>query len=238
MKRCVFLALLLSAALVAVPAFVLVGCENLTSTGVTGTTLSLTTTSSLSSTPVSGEMDGSTTTLTGSPATSPTDGTPATSHPSGSPAAATTTTAASVALTEPPLELKATLYEETDFHLAWEGDWGQGVSDILFSGGSVRTAGTAGATVTVAFTGTRITWMGCMGHDFGIATVYLDGHAQTVDLYGDGGTHYREKIWSSAVLAYGSHKVRIECTGTARPGSSTGSTEISVDAFDITGTIN
>jgi hypothetical protein len=45
MKRCVFLALLLTAALLLVPGFVLVGCDDLAATGVTGTSLPLTTTS-------------------------------------------------------------------------------------------------------------------------------------------------------------------------------------------------
>ena len=64
----------------------------------------------------------------------------------------------------------------------------------------------------------------------------LDGESHTVDLYRDA-TQYQSKIWTSAVLAYGDHKVRIECAGTANPSSSSGDTFIWVDAFVITGTI-
>lgn len=226
MRRTVFLSLLLPTAIVLVPIFVLVGCDDLTATseaatGVTVTSLSEGTTSD----PVFSSVPGETTTTASlSAATTVTSRRPL--------PVATTTTLRTITL-ETTI-LTENLYQETDPHLVWTGLWTDVVGNI-FSGGSSRSMWEPGSTVTIKFTGTYIVWAGCMGDGFGIATVYLDGIPETVDTYGDGTQLLQAKIWGSGALAYGSHKVKIRCTGTASPSSS--STVINMDAFDITGTI-
>jgi hypothetical protein len=238
MKRSVFLSLLLTAVVVSVTALVLVGCEDMTATGVTATPLSLSTTSSSLSTLVSGEMVGSTTTLSGTPGgAAPPSGTPGgAAPPTGTPAVATTTTAASVELGEPPLDLTPTRYEETDSHLLWDGSWLDWAGSNV-SGGSARVASHAGSAVTIKFTGTNMIWIGTMGIDYGVATVSVDGgYPETVDLYGDGTYRDQAKMWGSGTLAFDTHKVRIECTGLGNSTNPAG-TLVVVDAFDVIGSL-
>jgi hypothetical protein len=221
MKKNLFLSLLLTAATVLIPAFVLAGCGDLTETGLTVTSLSESTTTN----PVFSSIPGETTSTASLSAT--------TTVTSRRPVPiATTTTLRSFTLET--TVLTDNRYQETDPHLVWTGLRGDAVGDI-FSGGFSRFFYSAGSAVTIKFTGTYIVWVGTMGDGFGIATVSLDGVQETVDTYGDGTTHYQAKIWGSGTLAYGSHKVKITCTGTANPSSS--DNMINVDAFDITGTI-
>jgi hypothetical protein len=228
MKRSVFLSLLLTAVVVLVPALVLVGCENMTGTGVTATPLSLGTTSG---SPV---QPGTSQTLAQGTSSTGTHG--GTAPASGSPAVATTTTAASVELGEPPLDLTPTRYEETDSHLLWDGSWLDWAGSNV-SGGSARVASHAGSAVTIKFTGTNMIWIGTMGIDYGVATVSVDGgYPETVDLYGDGTYRDQAKMWGSGTLAFDTHKVRIECTGLGNSTNPAG-TLVVVDAFDVIGSL-
>jgi hypothetical protein len=228
MKRSVFLSLLLTAVVVLVPALVLVGCENMTATGVTATPLSLSTTSGSPVQPGTSQTLAQGTSSTGTPG--------GTAPPSGSPAVATTTTAASVELGEPPLDLTPTRYEETDSHLLWDGSWLDWAGSNV-SGGSARVASHAGSAVTIKFTGTNMIWIGTMGIDYGVATVSVDGgYPETVDLYGDGTYRDQAKMWGSGTLAFDTHKVRIECTGLGNSTNPAG-TLVVVDAFDVIGSL-
>jgi hypothetical protein len=235
MKRSVFLSLLLTAVVVSVTALVLVGCEDMTATGVTATPLSLSTTSSSLPTLVSGEMVGSTTTLSGTPGgAAPPSGTPGgAAPPTGTPAVATTTTAASVELGEPPLEPTLTRYEEDDPRLAWAGTWSV-TGSPEDSGGSCRFAEYAGSSMKVYFSGVSISFITRIGPAVGIATVTLDGGPVTIDLYSPT-WGYQKEVWSSGSLAPGSHTLKIEMPGDSNPASA--SKGIYVDAFAVTGTL-
>jgi hypothetical protein len=161
---------------------------------------------------------------------------------SGTRGASTTTTAAStsdsVEMGEPPLDLTLARYEETDPHLIWEGDWKTWIGSG-YSGGS----GACGeyqlkSAVTIKFTGTNISWIGSTGEYRGVAEVIVDGgFPQFVDLYGPDRDQVRvwDSVWESGTLAFGSHKVRIECTGNYPPGVIR---IVLVDAFDVIGTLD
>jgi hypothetical protein len=225
MKRPVSLLLLMIAVVVLLPAFVLVGCDDITATSVNATSLSLTTTSSSLSTAVSGEMVGSTTTLSGSPRGTVPSG--------GSPTHSTTTTAPWVDLGEPPLELTPTRYEEDDPRLAWAGTWSV-TGSPEDSGGSCRLADYAGSSMKVYFSGVSIDFITRIGPAVGFATITLDGSAVTIDLYSPTWA-YQKEVWSSGSLAPGHHTLKIEMPGDSNPASA--SKAIYVDAFVVTGTL-
>ena len=88
--------------------------------------------------------------------------------------------------------------------------------------------------MTVAFTGTRLDWIGTKATNYGIAKVTVDGGAPIdVDLYAT--FAFKQKIWSTGTLADGAHIVKVEWTGTKNASSS--GTYFNVDAFDVLGTL-
>jgi hypothetical protein len=204
MNRPLLLALLMTAAVLLIPSFALLGCTNLQGTSETETTTTL--------------------------------------------AAATTleqeTTTPSIASTQPPVQptvvppttpaLTKTRFEENDSHLAWNGPWTftGGADD---SGGSCRYTEDVGSSVTVKFSGTRITFVAATGLAVGEAKLTLDsGTPFLVDCY-NATPIYQREVWSSGDLAPGTHYLRIECNGTCNPSS--GGTGIYIDAFDVVGTL-
>jgi serine/threonine protein kinase len=145
--------------------------------------------------------------------------------PSTTSSLATTTTAAAA----PPA---TTRFEQTASQLAFSAGWRLGTS-ASYSGRSLRFAGGSGASVTVAFDGTYLAWVGKKSPDYGVARVTLDGSApRTIDLY-SATAKYGQKLWESGLLAAGVHQVSIEWTGD-KNAAATG-TNICVDAFDVAG---
>jgi hypothetical protein len=123
-------------------------------------------------------------------------------------------------------------YEQGDARLAYTGRWTVS-STASASGGSFRFANSPGASVTIPFSGTSLSWLVKMSPVYGVAEVTVDGTAvSTVDLY-DAITRYRQIVWDTGKLADGLHTVKIEWTGDSN-GAATG-TNIGVDAFDIMG---
>jgi len=237
MKRFALPYLLLATAVFLAPALVLVGCESLTAAGVTGSPLILAPTSSSFSTLVSGKMDDSTTTLSGSSGGAASAGGThgGAAPPSGTPAAATTATAPAPDIGTPPLEPTVNTYEDTDPHLYWNGEWAAWEGSSA-SAGTSRWTLNAGASVTIKFAGTGISWIGAMGETYGVANVYVDGDLwATLDLYGDGVNRDQRKIWGVGTLPYDTHKVTIECTGLPNSVNPAGAVVV-VDAFDVVGT--
>jgi hypothetical protein len=126
-----------------------------------------------------------------------------------------------------------TRYQQPDSRLAYVGSWTV-ASATAASGGSYRYIKTAGS-VTVKFNGTYLAWIAKTSPAYGKAKVTLDSNDPViVDLY-SAGTVYKAKVWSTETLAAGIHTVKIEWTG-AKNASATAST-ISVDAFDVAGTL-
>ena len=120
-------------------------------------------------------------------------------------------------------------------HLIWlpsYGAWTTGTSSY-YSGGSTKYVNKAGS-VTVNFTGVRLTLVVKRSTAYGYAKVTVDGTPYTVNLY-SATTLYRNKVWSSPFLTPGNHTVTIQWTGTK--GASTGGTNINLDAVDVIGAV-
>ncbi len=123
-------------------------------------------------------------------------------------------------------------YQQSDARLAYAGRWTVS-STALASGGSFRFANSPGASVTIPFSGTSLSWLAKKSPLYGVAQVTVDGTAvSTVDLY-DANTRYRQIVWDTGKLADGLHTVRIEWTGDGNEAAA--GTNISVDAFDVLG---
>ncbi len=127
-----------------------------------------------------------------------------------------------------------TRYEQNDAHFTFAGGW-IASSSVSASGGSFRYANSAGSSATATFTGTLLAWIGKTSPSYGKAKVTVDGGTPlTVDLY-SADTKWQQKIWDTGTLAAGAHTVKIEWTGT-KSASAIGA-NISIDAFDIAGTL-
>jgi hypothetical protein len=228
----VFLALLLTAVVLLIPTFLLVGCENLVGTGMTATSLSQNTTSSVPST----SAETTTSTEATLPSETPTEGT---SPSATSPPQTTVTSYVDLgeALTAALPLILVTRYEETDPHLVWTGDWQHPSNPQGFSGGAAMHTDYSGASLTINFSGTSISWIGALWDSAGRAAVTLDGGGPvSVTLYSDYWPPlYQQTVWQSGTLAYGSHTLKITCLHDS-PWAS-GGYWISVDAFDVIGTL-
>jgi hypothetical protein len=127
-----------------------------------------------------------------------------------------------------------TRYEQKDARFAFAGGW-TAISAEAASAGSYRRADTAGASATVTFDGTYLAWLAAVSPRCGKAKVTVDGGAPvTVDLY-SASTAYQKKVWETGPLAAGPHTVKIEWTGTKNSAAT--ESAITVDAFDISGTV-
>ena len=70
-------------------------------------------------------------------------------------------------------------------------------------------ANTSGASVTVHFTGTYLSWVATAGTTLSKARVSLDGGpAQTIDLARPA-VAYQQSVWATGILADGEHTVVI-----------------------------
>ena len=89
-----------------------------------------------------------------------------------------------------------------------------------------------GATATFRFTGTQVAPRAVRDVDQGIMTVSVDGGAaQTVDNYASS-RNASGVVWTSPVLAAGSHTITIVNTGNCNAASS--GINIALDRADIT----
>ncbi len=108
--------------------------------------------------------------------------------------------------------------------------WGQFTTASASSGSYARAK--SGASVTVTFTGTYLSWVATAGTTLSKAKVSVDGGtAQSIDLARSAAT-YQQGVWATGVLASGTHTVKISWDG----GTAT-TKYISVDAFDVIGTL-
>ena len=122
-------------------------------------------------------------------------------------------------------------YDQTDPRLTYSGTW-EGYAKSAAWQGSYGRASSAGATVSITFTGTRLDWIAMKGTTTGKADVYLDGALkETVDLAAST-AQYQQRVWSTGTLASGAHTVRI----VRNAGNATGKF-ITVDAVEILGVL-
>ena len=126
-------------------------------------------------------------------------------------------------------------YQENNSKLVHAGPWTT-TATASASGGSFALANSSGASVTIHLTGVYLGWFAKKGPDCGQATVTVDGGTPVmIDLY-SAKVAWQQEVWSTGVLAGGTHTVVIGWTGTKR-AAATG-TNINIDAVDVTGTLN
>ena len=126
----------------------------------------------------------------------------------------------------------ATRYEQTNSLLTYAGTWST-LTSSGYSGGSLKRCKTPGASVTVVFEGTGLTWIATTGAAYGKARLTLDGGTSfLVDLYSPA-LRYKQGVYSTVPLSPGTHTLKIECTGLKNPSASY--TYVNIDAFDVVG---
>jgi hypothetical protein len=125
-------------------------------------------------------------------------------------------------------------YQQSNAKFSYSGTW-KTTSNTSAAGGSFSYAGASGASVTVHFSGIDLAWIAKKGPGYGEAKITVDGQkTYTVNLY-SASTVWQKRVWSTGILAMGSHTVKIQWTG-SKSSAATGTT-IDVDAFDVTGTL-
>lgn len=117
------------------------------------------------------------------------------------------------------------LVQQTSTAVTWSSGWTT-TSSTSYSGGSARTATTAGSSLTYAFTGRAIAVVVARDPTYGQVKVYLDGtYLTTVDTYATSHA-YRSVIYARGFTA-GSHHLKLVVVGTS------GRPRVVVDAFEV-----
>ncbi|WP_322409930.1 hypothetical protein [Microbacterium invictum] len=130
----------------------------------------------------------------------------------------------------PPALPGAGTYENGSGQIALTGTWAV-LTSSKDSGGSIAHSSSSGASVTLAFTGTGVSWISRTSPASGINEVVLDGIVvATVDRYSPA-SRYSQTVWTSPALARGEHTITIRRTG-RKNRSSTGS-NIVLDALVV-----
>jgi beta propeller repeat protein len=130
------------------------------------------------------------------------------------------------------LSTAPTRYEESSPSVAWTGTW-TNYSNASYSGGATKYTNSTGASATLTFSGTSVTFLSCATSNRGIAKVYIDGvYQQDVDLY-SATTQYQKAVYTKSGLTSGAHTIKIEVSGIKNPSSS--NYYVDVDAFDVSG---
>jgi hypothetical protein len=131
----------------------------------------------------------------------------------------------------PPPPSTTTRIEEDNVAVAFTGTWYEVIRPDVSAGRAMKAEG-AGASATLLFTGTGVSFIGFKAPVTGILNIYLDGVlAATVDTYA-AAEEPQAVIFTRTGLAAGPHILRIEATGTYGPSSCCA--WIAVDAFDVT----
>jgi cell wall-associated NlpC family hydrolase len=125
-------------------------------------------------------------------------------------------------------------FQDTDRNIIWTGLWDH-IATPSASGGSYAHVNEASAAATLTFKGTSVAWVATKAPACGKARVTLDGADQgLVDLY-SANSGYMQTVWSASGLTDTNHTLSIAWTG--EKNAAAGSTYITVDAFDIKGTL-
>lgn len=131
----------------------------------------------------------------------------------------------------PPPSGTVTRFEETHPAIAYTTGWNPGEASRPWSGGTATYSASIGAKATFTFTGKAVSWLGYRGPFGGVARVLLDGA-----LLAEIDTFAAVEEVPALILAIpdvvaGSHTLAIELTDKKNPSAI--STEIAVDAFDV-----
>ena len=119
--------------------------------------------------------------------------------------------------------------------MTFVGVWGC-PGDSRLSAGRACESLTLNSTATLAFNGTRVSWIGFKAtYIGGLADVYVDGTlvATDVDSYAPPGQDQPQAVmYTASGLAAGTHTLTIKVKGMT--AHSDGSNWVLVDAFDVT----
>ncbi len=118
-----------------------------------------------------------------------------------------------------------TIVADTSRSIAWTGGWST-ASHPSYQGDSVHWTKASGAKATLAFNGTRVSWLGPTGPTRGRAKVYIDGTLKaTVDLYS--ATFRASRVLYSITVPDGRHRISVVALATPkRP-------VVAIDAFRV-----
>ena len=120
-------------------------------------------------------------------------------------------------------------FEDTSSDIAYAGSWAA-ASSGYDSGRSVATLSTVGY-AEVTFRETSVTWVARTGDYLGIADVYLDDTlVAAVDLYSPV-KQFKQVVYTSPTLSYGTHTLRVERSGSRNEASS--GRGIDIDKFVV-----
>jgi hypothetical protein len=127
----------------------------------------------------------------------------------------------------------ATVTEDGDSAIAYDGSGWSTSSIASASGGAAHVSAHAGDSATVTFTGRRITWVGRLCPACGKADVSLDGtFAARIDTYGFRGPDVTQAaLYQATFPTSGPHTLTVKVLGD-RNYDATGST-VQVDAFHV-----
>ncbi len=130
-----------------------------------------------------------------------------------------------------PLPAAGARVEESDAAVILSAGWTNSDSRWGWSGGGAKQSTVAGATASITFTGTSVTWIGRRNRGSGIALVRVDaGPAIEVDLFARP-NEIRTNILTVNGLSDGQHTLTIEVTG--RQNALADSNVVVVDAFEV-----
>ena len=122
--------------------------------------------------------------------------------------------------------------EESDIRVSFVGAWSASDPSLGWSGGTAMQSNTAGATVSINFTGSSIRWIGSRGRKMGIASMSVDGGpVREVSLFGRPTDEAHTTVVTLSDLGNGPHTLTITVTGRKDPQAD--GNLIVVDAFDI-----
>ena len=124
-------------------------------------------------------------------------------------------------------------YDDADATLQYGGAGWSHVANQSYTGADYKNtesfSRTAGDSLTVPFTGTRIAWWGSKTNNHGMADVYIDDVKQTtVD---DSGSDGHALVYQANGLSAGPHTLKIVVTGTHSSGST--DNYVAIDAIDL-----
>jgi hypothetical protein len=132
-------------------------------------------------------------------------------------------------------------WQDTNPDLKYTGAWtkssvalpwsGSGVENVPELPVTAQETTSAGATMSVPFRGTGISWIGYRGPDAGIANVQVDGGPATqVDLYAPTAT-YQPIVFTKTGMTDGDHTLLVTATGTKNASST--AARVVIDALDV-----
>ncbi len=142
----------------------------------------------------------------------------------------TSTTATSL----PVGVFETTTHQETERRFTYAGSW-KASDNNSATGSSFTFANSSGASLTIRFVGTELSWIAKKSPVYGQAEVTVDGTSVgNVDLY-SADVVWQQVVWQTGTLSVGPHVVTIAWTGQKAPAAT--DDNINVDAIEVHGVL-